>query len=99
MDNTPLLNEAKIKRLDDNQFKLLGEQYLYANVLIGLSLLLDDKKHKQPKEEGVDEPVAGVEERIRLTTRAIAPFIPALISLGAPDLELKTSVEGMEETG
>lgn len=99
MDNTTLINEAKIKRYDRDQLRLLGEQYLYANVLIGLSLLLDHKQHKELKEEGVDEPVASVEERVRLTTRAIAPFIPALISLGASDFELNTPVEGLEETG
>lgn len=99
MDNTPLENESKQKRLDKDKCTLLREQFLYANVLIGLSLLLEDKKAVE--KEAVDSDVLRetIEERIERTCKALAPFIPALVSLGAGDLESDDQVEGLEEVG
>lgn len=99
MDNTPLLNESKQKRLDEDRFRLLSEQFLYANVLIGLSMLLADKKTREESTDDSDEPKETVEERIGRTCDALAPFIPALVSLGASDLELDDRVEGLEDVG
>ena len=97
MDNTPLLNEAKQKRLDEDRFKLLREQFLYANVLVGLSILLADKKTKEKSTEDSDVSKEMIEERIGRTCDALAPFIPALVSLGESDLELDDQAEGLEE--
>ena len=99
MDNTPLENESKQKRLDQDKCTLLREQFLYANVLIGLSLFLEDKK--TGGKEAVDSDVLQetIEERIERTCRALAPFIPALVSLGTGDLESDDQVEGLEEVG
>ena len=99
MDNLPLENESKQKRLGKDQYKLLREQFLYANVLIGLSLLLEDKKAKEREPEENDAPNETIEDRIERICRALAPFIPALISLGTGDLEMDEQVEGLEETG
>lgn len=99
MDNTPLENESKQKRLDQSQCVLLREQFLYANVLVGLSLLLEDKKTEGNKSEEIDAPQGTIEEHIERTCRALAPFIPALVSLGSGDLESDSQVEGLEETG
>ena len=99
MDNTPLKNESKQKRFDDSQHKLLSEQFLYANVLIGLSLLLDTKRNGLQTEREGEIPQETVEDRIGRTCRALAPFLPALISLGSGDLEGDDQIEGLEETG
>ena len=99
MDNTPLTNESKQKRLDNSQHKLLSEQFLYANVLIGLSLLLDKKRNGLQIEREGEVPQETVEDRIGRTCRALAPFLPALISLGSGDLEVDDQIEGLEETG
>lgn len=100
MDNLPLENEAKQKRLTDIQFKLLRQQFMYANVLIGLSLLLEDKKRQPNKGDDLDEiSTEKVEDRVEATSRALAPFIPALISLGEGDFDGEETVEGLEETG
>lgn len=99
MDNTPLLNECKQKRLDEDGVKLLGEQFLYANVLVGLSILLADKKSKGQSTDDPDESNETVEERIGGTCDALAPFIPALVYLGSSDLEVDDRVDGLEEAG
>ncbi|MCX9079587.1 MAG: hypothetical protein OIN84_16605, partial [Candidatus Methanoperedens sp.] len=39
MDNMPLESEAKLKRLSKESTALLREQFMYANVLIGLSMI------------------------------------------------------------
>lgn len=99
MDNLPLENESKQKRLGSERYRLLREQFLYANVLIGLSLLLEAKRSKpQPEQSGIENGQESVEDRIERTTRAMAPFLPALISLGTGDLDLDDQVEGLEET-
>ena len=99
MDNISLENESKQKRLGQDQYKLLSEQFLYANVLIGLSLLLDDKKTGDNRPEGSDAPKETIEDRIESTCRALAPFIPALVSLGVGDQESDDQVDGLQETG
>ena len=99
MDNTPLLNEGKQKRLDEDGFRLLSEQFLYANVLVGLSMLLADKKTEEKSKDDTGESKETVEECIGRTCDALAPFIPALVSLGAIDLDLDDQVEGLEYVG
>jgi hypothetical protein len=91
MDNTPLLNEIKQRRLDDSSAR---NQFLYANVLVGLSLLLEGKKSNGAAngEGGTD-----IEARIDQTTAALAPFILALTSLGQEDLsEGDDDLDGLE---
>jgi hypothetical protein len=89
MDNTPLLNEIKQRRLEDITAR---NQFLYANVLLGLSLLL---QHKQSSEkDGEGRP--SIESRIEETTRAMAPFILALTSLGQQDLSDAEEIDGLE---
>ena len=88
MDNTPLLNEIKQRRLEDMTAR---NQFLYANVLVGLSLLLHDKQ--SPKN---DENAPSIEARIEETTRAMAPFILALTGLGQQDLSEGDEIDGLE---
>jgi len=99
MDNLPLENESKQTRLSRDQYALLREQFLYANVLIGLSLLLEDKNTGENGSKDGDVQRETIEDRIERTCRAIAPFIPALISLGTGDLESDDEIEGLEEIG
>ena len=98
MDNMPLESEAKLKRLSMEATRLLREQFLYANVLVGLSLLLEDKRSKKPEALDDDGPIETIEDRVERTCRALAPFMPALISLGTTDLDTDESVEGLEES-
>ena len=99
MDNSPLVNESKQKRLTPDQDKLLREQFLYANVLIGLSLLLEDKKTKRSEELDDHTSRDTIEDRIEWTCRSVAPFIPALVSLGSSELEADGDFDGFEEIG
>jgi hypothetical protein len=87
MDNTPLLNEIKQRRLDDGSSR---NQFLYANVLIGLSLLLQHRQNEKDA-EGLS-----VEAHIESTTRAMAPFILALTNLGQQDLADGEDFDGLE---
>lgn len=98
MDNTPLESEAKLKRLSRESTSLLREQFLYANVLVGLSLLLEEKRSKKNKDSDGDILSETIEERVERTCRALAPFMPALISLGTSELDTDDGVEGLEET-
>jgi hypothetical protein len=88
MDNTPLLNEIKQRRLEDMPAR---NQYLYANVLVGLSLLLQHKQMSPEEREG-----KSIENRIDETTRALAPFILALTGLGQHDLSDAEEIDGLE---
>ncbi len=90
MDNTPLLNEIKQRRLEDTPAR---NQFLYGNVLIGLSLLLQDKQKDELPE---DLKLAKVEERIEMTCRGLAPFMLALTSLGLEDLSDADQFDGLE---
>jgi hypothetical protein len=97
MDNVGLLNEIKEKRLNDPGAR---KQFMYANVLVGLSILLQDKN--QPK-KAADAPNGeaaqpSVEDRVDSTCRALAPFMLALTSLGGMDFSEVESVEGLEES-
>lgn len=90
MDNTPLLNEIKLRRLEDAPAR---NQFMYANVLVGLSILLQDK------DKGELPPDAGqmrAEDRIELTCRALAPFMLSLTSLGQEDLSEGDRYDGLE---
>jgi hypothetical protein len=89
MDNTPLLNEIKQRRLDDVPAR---NQFLYANVLVGLSMLLQHKQKTAPEREGA----SSVELRIEDTTRALAPFMIALTGLAQHDLSDLEEVDGLE---
>ena len=98
MDNTPLLNEIKQKRLDDGSAR---NQFLYANVLVGLSLLLEDKQmgEKIGQDLGEDDKHETAEDRIERVCRALAPFLLALTSLGTEELGEEEGIEGLEEVG
>lgn len=98
MDNMPLESEAKQKRLSKESTSLLREQFLYANVLVGLSLLLEEKRSKKTDALGDEGSGETIEDRVERTCRALAPFMPALISLGTSDLDTDDAVEGLEET-
>ncbi len=98
MDNTPLESEAKSKRLSEEATELLRRQFMYANVLIGLSMIMEDKGSKKTENGDGDTPSETIEERVERTCRALAPFVPALISLGSSDLESDDVVEGLEES-
>ena len=99
MDNTPLKNESKQKRLPEEQHKLLCEQFLYANVLIGLSLLLDEQKKANNESPDSDAQTERIEDRIEAFCQGLAPFIPTIVSLGSADLESDGHLEGLEEVG
>ena len=86
MDNMPLLNEIKQRRIDDGPAR---NQFLYGNVLVGLSMLL---QHKQSQTKDGD----GIEARIEQTTRALAPFMLALTSLAQHDLSDAEEIDGLE---
>lgn len=94
MDNTPLLNEIKQRRLEDSTAR---NQFLYGNVLVGLSMLL---QHKQAatnqNDHGSEYKPQSIEDRIEGTCRALAPFILTLTSLGMNDLSEVDEVEGLE---
>ena len=98
MDNTPLLHEMKQKRLDVG---LARSQFLYANVLVGLSLLLHSKQSRNMRaENGNDQQTTvSIEAQIADTCQALAPFVLALTSLGTADVGDHEQVEGLEEVG
>ncbi|WP_119388199.1 hypothetical protein [Taklimakanibacter lacteus] len=91
MDNTPLLNEIKQRRLEDEAAR---NQFVYGNVLVGLSLLLQEKdKGEQPP----DITQVKIEDRIDLMCRALAPFMLSLTTLGQQDLSFEgEQVDGLE---
>jgi hypothetical protein len=88
MDNMPLLNEVKQRRLDDTPAR---NQFLYGNVLVGLSLLLQHKQLSPKEREGWS-----VESRIEETTRALAPYMLALTSLAQHELSDAEEIDGLE---
>ncbi|MCC7050107.1 MAG: hypothetical protein IT562_25615 [Alphaproteobacteria bacterium] len=92
MDNTPLLNEIKQRRLDDAPAR---NQFMYGNVLVGLSILLQDKD--QDKGDLLDEAKQlKVEDRIEMTCRGLAPFMLSLTSLELEDLSDAEPFDGLE---
>ena len=90
MDNTPLLNEIKQRRLDDESAR---NQFMYGNVLVGLALLLQDK---DKGEQSPDTPQEKVEDRIDSMCRAFAPFMLSLTTLGQEDLSDGEQIDGLE---
>lgn len=99
MDNLSLETEIKSKNLIPQAAKLLREQFMYANILIGLSLLLEDKQNKKSgraEKDGVT--IESVEDRVERTCRALASFIPAMITLGSSDLEAGDLVDEIVES-
>lgn len=90
MDNTPLLNEIKLRRLEDMPAR---NQFMYANVLIGLSILLQDRDKGEVPTDG---PHMTTEDRIEDTCRALAPFMLSLTSLGQEDLSEADQYDGLD---
>jgi len=90
MDNTPLLNEIKQRHLDDEPAR---NQFMYANVLVGLSILLQDKDKDELPPDSVQ---MKTEDRIEITCRALAPFMLSLTSLGQEDLSEDDRYDGLE---
>jgi len=90
MDNTPLLNEIKQRRLDDVSAR---NQFVYANVLVGLAMVLQDKN---ADDTFSDAPKMKVEERIEATCRALAPFMLSITFLGQENLSEGDHVDGLE---
>ena len=93
-----MLNEIKQKRLD---IGLARNRFLYANVLVGLSLLLHSKQIAGPEFESNENngSTVSIEDQIFDTCRALAPFLLALTSLGTADVGDNEKVEGLEEVG
>jgi hypothetical protein len=90
MDNTPLLNEIKQRRLDDQASR---NQFMYGNVLIGLSLMLQDKERG---EQPPDSDQVKLEDRTDAMCRALAPFMLSLTTLGQEDLSAGEQIDGLE---
>jgi hypothetical protein len=90
MDNTPLLNEIKQRRLDDTSAR---NQFMYGNVLVGLSMLLQDKDKNDVPDDATQ---LKVEDRIEMTCRGLAPFMLSLTSLGLEDLSSADPFDGLE---
>ena len=99
MDNTPLKNESKQKRFDSDQHSVLSNQFLYTNVLVGLALLLEDLKNDKNESPDIDAPRESIEERVESVSRAIASFIPAILSLNSIAVDTEDQLEGLEEIG
>jgi hypothetical protein len=66
---------------------------MYGNVLIGLSLLLQDKEKGEQPPDAVQ---VKVEDRIDSMCRALAPFMLSLTTLGQEDLSEGEQVDGLE---
>jgi hypothetical protein len=90
MDDTPLLNEIKQRRLEDSSAR---NQFMYGNVLVGLSILLQDKDKSDVPD---DAKQLKVEDRIEMTCRGLAPFMLSLTSLGLEDLSNADPFDGLE---
>lgn len=96
MDNASLLHEAVQKKM---HIELARNQFLYANVLTGLALLLDDSKGSRTQlgEGSTESEPETVEQLIARTTKALAPFMLAIASLGGTDLGEGMEVDGLDE--
>jgi len=90
MDNTPLLNEIKQRRLEDAPAR---NRFMYGNVLVGLSMLLEDKDKGELLEDAKE---FKVEDRIEMICRGLAPFMLSLTSLGLEDLSDAEPFDGLE---
>ena len=92
MDNRYLQTDMKYTNEDA---RLLGAKFIYGNVLIGLGLIREyrehEKKAKMEKPEsngivgsGMSNGEFTVEDYVKQTTKALAPFIlPMINNLGA----------------
>jgi phytoene dehydrogenase-like protein len=77
VDNIYLQTEMKESRED---VALMQAKFIWGNVLIGLALIHDSKRHHKEAEQGGES----VFSRIDNTTRALGPFlIPMIDHLGA----------------
>ena len=96
MDNASLLHEAVQNKM---HLELARNQFLYANVLFGLALLLDDTKRSHSKlgEGPTEVEPETVENLIARTTKALAPFMLAIASLGGSELGEDMEVDGLED--
>jgi hypothetical protein len=90
MDNTPLLNEIKQRGLEDAPAR---HQFMYGNVLVGLSILLQDKEKGDLTDEAKEQLV---EDRIEIVCRGLAPFMLSLTSLGFENLSDAEPFDGLE---
>jgi hypothetical protein len=103
MDNIFLKTELKGV---GQEVEVTNDQWKYGLVLTGLALLHDDaqsKKVKEPESEGSqndEENGEGIEKRVEIFTRAIAPvLLPMITSLGSLDADAPViSVEAGEST-
>ncbi|WIM10145.1 hypothetical protein [Enhydrobacter sp.] len=100
MDNVSLLNEIKLRKLDDASAR---NQFMYGNILVGLSMLHQHNAEKKsagasPQGKAEDQPAPPpVEDRIERTCRGLAPFMLALTSLSLEDLsERDDGLDGLE---
>ena len=93
VDNLYLLHEMKH---GGESADLLKAKFVYGNVLIGLALIQDQArrdKNKGSGEDGDAEKRETVEDRVKSTTHALAPFlIPMINQLGALSTEDVASV-------
>lgn len=83
VDNKHLKSTQKNAKKDAN-LVLLERQFIYANVLIGMALLNDEKRVPRPEEEDDDETeqdAKGTEDRIRRITAALAPIILPMVDV------------------
>lgn len=96
MDNASLLHEAVQNKM---HIELARNQFLYANVLFGLALLLDDSKRTRTTlgEGPTESEPETIERLIARTTKALAPFMLAIASLGASNLGEGMEVDGLED--
>ena len=96
MDNASLLHEAVQNKM---HLDLARNQFLYANVLFGLALLLDDttRSHSKLGEGPTEVEPETIESLIARTTKALAPFMLAIASLGGTSLGEGMEVDGLED--
>ena len=107
MDNIHLRSEVNSKPSSEQSIATLRKQFIYANALIGMGMLqdhLEDKssnkapRHDKDADATKNEDAADIEERIAHTCRALALFIPTLISLGTHRLDDNDGLEGLEDS-
>ena len=82
--------EIKLRRLEDAPAR---NQFMYANVLVGLSILLQDKDKVELPPDTVQ---MKTEDRIEMMCKALAPFMLSLTSLGQEDLSEGDRYDGLE---
>lgn len=66
---------------------------MYANVLVGLAMVLQDKNAGDTFSDALK---MKVEERIEATCRALAPFMLSITFLGQENLSEGDHVDGLE---